>query len=175
MSDNEPAAADGESGPADEKPAKSGLISTLIGFAVATLIAGGAGVGLGIVLAGAIETAVMAKVNAIPERPPAPSVKYSGDLVLRNLEPVIVNLAAPADTWMRIEAAIVFENGAIDNPEVTSAEIGQDIMAYGRTISLDQLRGPSALQHLRDDLNERVAVRTGKAVRELVIKSMVVQ
>lgn len=161
--------------PAAAEPARPGKMGAMIGIALATLIAAGAGAGLGTMLAGNIEAAVTAKVEAIPEKPPTPPVKYSGDLVIRDLKPVIANLAAPSSTWIRLETAIIFENGAVENAEVTAAEIEQDVLAYVRTITLDQLQGPSAFEHLRDDLNERVAIRTEKSVRELVIKTMVVQ
>jgi flagellar FliL protein len=50
----------------------------------------------------------------------------------------------------------------------------QDILAYCRTLSLEQLQGPSALQHLREFRRARVA-RTNGAAKELVIETMVVQ
>lgn len=171
MSTNQAAA--GSPGPA--APEKSGKMGTIIGLVLATLIAAGAGAGLGTMLAGNIEAAVTAKVKEIPEKPPAPPVKYSGNLVVRDLKPIIANLAAPSTTWIRIEAAIIFANGAIENPDVAAAEIEQDLLAYVRTLTLDQLQGASALEHLSDDLNERVAIRTEGAVTEIVVKTMVMQ
>ena len=102
-------------------------------------------------------------------------MKYSGDMVLKEIEPIVTNLASPTDTWIRLETAMVFKNGALDNPDVTAAEIRQDLLAYARTVSLAQLEGPSALQHLRDDLNERAQLRTNGQVNELVIQTLVVQ
>ena len=66
-------------------------------------------------------------------------------------------------------------DNAIANPEATAAELRQDVVAYLRTINLSQLEGPSALQHLREDLNERATLRTGGQVSELIIQSLVVQ
>ena len=48
-------------------------------------------------------------------------------------------------------------------------------LAYLRTLSMAQIEGASGLQHLREDLNERVAIRTKGAVRELIVESLVVQ
>lgn len=70
---------------------------------------------------------------------------------------------------------MVFKNGSLPNPQVTAAEIRQDIVAYARTVTLAQLEGPSALQHLRDDLNERASLRTNGEVSELLIQTLVVQ
>lgn len=172
MSDTNAAA--GEAKPA-AAPANSGRMGMIVGLVLATLVAAGAGAGLGTILAGNIEAAVTAKVKELPEKPPAPPVKYSGDLVVRDLKPIIANLAAPSTTWIRLETAIIFTNGAVENPDVAASEIEQDLLAYVRTLTLDQLQGASALEHLRDDLNERVAIRTGRAVSELVVKTMVMQ
>ena len=88
---------------------------------------------------------------------------------------VVTNLADPSDVWIRLETAFVFPTGEMKNPEVTAAEIREDLVAYARTVKLVQLEGPSALQHLREDLNERVAVRTNGQVNELIIESLIVQ
>ena len=152
---------------------KGGLLPTIIAVLVVTLVAGGAGGGIGIYLADAIERTVEEKAKA--DGGEEPQLRYSGDVVLHPLDPVLTNLADPGDVWIRLETSIVFENGALENPAVTAAEIRQDILAYARTIPLSQLEGPSALQHLREDLNERVAIRTSGKVGELVIETMVVQ
>jgi flagellar protein FliL len=150
-------------------------IGLLVAFVVVTVIAGGLGAGLGMWTAGNIEKAIAERQAALPLDDHKVSIKYSGDMVLHPVKPVIANLASPSDTWVRLETAIIFKNGAIDNPEVTAAEVGQDILAYVRTAKLAQLEGPSALQHLREDLNERVRLRTDSQVSELLIQALVVQ
>lgn len=150
---------------------KSGTLIAIVGL---TLLAIGAGGGIGMKLASTVEKAVTSRE---PDEPAVQTseMRYSGDMVLLRLAPVIANLAAPSDTWIRIETAIVFPNGALANPDVAASEIGQDIVAYARTLSLSQLQGPTALQYLRDDLNERAALRTGGKVIELIVETMVVQ
>jgi flagellar FliL protein len=69
----------------------------------------------------------------------------------------------------------VFQNGAVENPAVTGAEIRGDILAYVRTMKLAQLEGASALEHMREDLNDRVATRTDGRVSELILETMIVQ
>ena len=56
-----------------------------------------------------------------------------------------------------------------------AAQIAEDIVAYLRTVSLAQIEGASGFQHLREDLNDRVRVRSGGKVRDLVIQSLVVE
>jgi flagellar FliL protein len=170
-----------EDGEAPSKPASSswlspdGWIGLLVMGGIMTVIAGGLGVGLGMWTAGSIEKVIAERQAAEPLEEHKVSIKYSGDMVLHPVKPVIANLASPSDTWVRLETSMIFRNGAIDNPEVTAAEVSQDILAYIRNIKLTQLEGPSALQHLREDLNERVRLRTDNQVSELVIQTLVIQ
>ena len=60
-------------------------------------------------------------------------------------------------------------------PKPWRAKIGDDILAYLRTVSLQQLEGPIGLENIRQDLNERAAMRSGGKVREFVIRTLVVQ
>lgn len=145
-----------------------------IAAAVLTLLALLTGGGLGLHLSSSLEEVITERAKEQEEKVPT-EIKYSGDMVLTRLDPIIANLAAPSDTWIRIETAIVFENGKLANPAITTAEISEDIVAYLRTLTLSQLQGPMAFQHLREDLNERVALRTSGAVDELVVETMVIQ
>ena len=167
------AGGDPAAAPAAEPKKKGGLVMTIVAWLLVTLVAAGAGGGIGMYLADIIEKTVTAKMEAVPAD--KPELRYSGNMALEKIEPVITNLGSPSNTWIRLETAIVFPNGALSDPKVTAAEIRQDIVAYARTISLAQLEGPSALQHLREDLNERVATRTSGQVSELIIETMVVQ
>jgi flagellar FliL protein len=56
-----------------------------------------------------------------------------------------------------------------------SAQIVEDIVAFLRTVSLTQIQGASGFQHLREDLNDRVRVRSGGKVRDLVVQSMIIE
>lgn len=173
----EPDAAEGEEGAAAAAPAakKEGLLSLLIPIAMVTVIGLGGGFGLGKMTSAGIAAAIAAREAAKPPEDHPLSIKYSGDTVLKPIDAVVTNLAQPSDVWIRLETAMVFKNGTLLNPEVTAAEIRQDIVAYARTVTLAQLEGPSALQHLRDDLNERASLRTNGEVSELLIQTLVVQ
>ena len=154
----------------------SGWLGVVISAVAITAVAAGAGIFLGQKTATAIETSIAQRdAAAKPPEDHAISLKYSGDMVLKPLDAIVTNLASPSDVWIRLETAIVFKNGALENPEVTGAELRQDMLAYLRTVNLAQLEGPSALQHLLEDLNDRVALRTDGRVNELVIQTLVVQ
>ncbi len=152
-----------------------GILGLVISAVVVTAIAAGGGVGLGLQTAATIERTIAEKDATKPAEQKPISGKYGGDVVVKPLSPVITNLASPADTWIRLETAMVFKSKDIENPDVVSAELRQDMLAYLRTISMAQLDGPSALQHLREDLNERVQLRTKGQVSELVIETLIVQ
>jgi flagellar FliL protein len=154
-----------------------GLLGLILWAAMVTVVAGGMGVGLGMKTAATVAKAVAAETAAAqqPAGDHVQSIKFTGDMVLKPIDAVVTNLASPSDTWIRLETAMVFKNGAIANPEVTAAELRQDMVAYARTITLAQLEGASALEHLREDLNERASLRTDGAVSEIVIQTLVVQ
>lgn len=150
---------------------RGGGLAALVLLTLLSLAVGGAG---GLYLASAVEDVVSARAEAEPEAA-SRALRYTGDTRLLRLEPVVANLGRPTDVWVRLQTAIVFENGDLPNPEATAALLAQDILAYLRTVTIEQLEGPSALLFLREDLNDRVAIRTDGRVSELVVESMVVQ
>ncbi|QTL04327.1 flagellar basal body-associated FliL family protein [Aquabacter sp. L1I39] len=156
-----------------EAPKKGG--GAFIAVLILTLLAGAGGGGLGYKMAGTVEHVVEARIAAEPPKKEEKPLNFEGDLGVQDLKPVVVNLAAPSSTFVRIEGALIYKNGVLPNPAATAAEVREDIMAYMRTISLSQLEGPSALQHLREDLNERAQVRGHGKVKELVLETLVVQ
>jgi flagellar protein FliL len=92
-----------------------------------------------------------------------------------DLPPVVTNLGAPQDTWIRLEGSIIFDPKTLPHPEAAAGQISDDILAYLRTVSLRQLEGPIGLENIRQDLNERAATRSAGKVREFVIRTLVVQ
>jgi flagellar FliL protein len=94
---------------------------------------------------------------------------------LFDMPPIVTNLGAPRDTWIRLEASIVFDAKELPHPDVMAGEIAGDELAYLRTVSLSQIEGPIGLQNIRQDLNERASIRSGGKVAELIIRTLVVQ
>ena len=92
-----------------------------------------------------------------------------------DLPPIVTNLGAPQDTWIRLEGSIIFDPKALPHPEAVAGQIGDDVLAYLRTVSLRQLEGPIGLENIREDLNERATTRSGGKVRAFVIRTLVVQ
>ena len=102
----------------------------------------------------------------------APSAQPS---TIVDLPPIVTNLGAPQDTWVRLEGSIIFDPKTLPHPEAMAGQIGDDVLAYLRTVSLHQLEGPIGLENIRQDLNERAATRSGGKVRAFVIRTLVVQ
>ncbi len=92
-----------------------------------------------------------------------------------DLPPIVTNLGAPQDTWIRLEGSIIFDPKTLPHPEAVAGQIGDDVLAYLKTVSLRQLEGPIGLENIRQDLNERAATRSGGKVRAFVIRTLVVQ
>jgi flagellar protein FliL len=85
------------------------------------------------------------------------------------IAPITTNLGAPADMWVRLELSLVFDG----EPDIAMAEqIHQDLLAYMRTVKAHQIEGASGFLHLKADLTERAAIRSGGAVREVLFRTM---
>ncbi|SDR61178.1 flagellar FliL protein [Rhizobiales bacterium GAS191] len=145
----------------------------LIGAAaLVTALAAGAGSLYGVAIISTVKDAIDAKAR-MEEAATAP--RYTDATNLKELPPIITNLADPPDTWIRLEAAIVFDSKPDPVPAVMAGEITGDILAFLRTLTLSQIEGASGLRQLREDLNERVAIRSSGRVHELIIQTLVVQ
>ncbi len=88
------------------------------------------------------------------------------------LEPITSNLAYPSENWVRLEVALMF-NGPPDTK--LAEDIHQDIMAYIRTVSLQQIEGPRGFQYLRDDIQERVDLRSEGRVSKVIFRTFVIE
>lgn len=113
--------------------------------------------------------------GAPPAEKAAAPVKLPSKIVIRDLAPVVTNVALPPDSWVRLEASIIYDQADLENAELTSSEISGDLMAFMRTVSLREIQGPEGLMYLRQELRERIALRTERKVKDIVIQTLVVQ
>ncbi|MES0162543.1 flagellar basal body-associated FliL family protein [Mesorhizobium sp. C268A] len=91
---------------------------------------------------------------------------------LVQLAPITTNLASPADTWIRLEASVVYD--APQPPELTES-IHQDLLAMVRTLKMHQIEGASGYQHLKADLEERAAIRSGGHAKQVLIRTLLLE
>jgi flagellar FliL protein len=89
--------------------------------------------------------------------------------LLVQLAPITTNLASPAAVWVRLDVSIALD--APQPPELVEA-IHQDLLAYLRTLKMHQVEGPSGFQHLKADLKERAAIRSGGHVKDVLIRTL---
>jgi hypothetical protein len=75
--------------------------------------------------------------STVPEEAPSPlkplgepnSTKYSGETAIQEIPAIVTNLSGAEGGWVRVVASIVFDRKALQNPQATAAEIGEDIHA----------------------------------------------
>jgi flagellar protein FliL len=104
----------------------------------------------------------------------APSAsRFPKGAVVKPLASVVTNLAN-TQNWIRLEASVVLPPGT-PGSDVLAAEIADDFTAFLRTVSPAHLEGANGLQHLREDLEERVAIRTKGHVLGLILHGLVVE
>jgi flagellar protein FliL len=151
--------------------AGSSAVSIIAGMLIVTGLGVGAGGLFGLQFAARIEAGGSAHGSSARAAAPA-KAGTAASPSLKLLPPVVTNLAAPERTWVRLEAAIVTEG---EQSDVMAAQITEDIVAYLRTVALQHIQGASGFQYLREDLSERMRVRSGGKVRDLVIQSLIVE
>jgi flagellar FliL protein len=132
------------------------------------------------VLAGAVGGFFAARPGPAPgqsakEAPAVDDAAVAPTANIFDLPPIVTNLGSPAEMWVRLETSMIFDSSTVKHPEALAAEIANDLLAYLRTVAVTQIQGPIGLQNLRQDLNERASIRSSGAVKELVIKTLVIQ
>ncbi|MBN9054923.1 flagellar basal body-associated FliL family protein [Shinella sp. PSBB067] len=160
---------------------KPSLVITIAAIAVLTLLAAGGGWFVGNMLAPPPAEKPAEEAKAAPagghgggesakgEAVPHISTEANGVVLL---DPITSNLAYPSDNRVRLEVALMFKGA----PDVALAEeIHQDIMAYMRTVSLQQVQGPRGFQYLREDLQERVDLRSEGRVTNVMFRTFVIE
>ena len=99
---------------------------------------------------------------------------HSGSQVF-DLPPIVTNLSAPKDTWVRLETSMIVDPKIVQHPEALGGQIADDLLGYLRTVTLPEIQGPIGLENLRQDINDRASIRSKGTVKELIIRTLVVQ
>lgn len=150
----------------------SPLLGWVVPLLALTAVAAGGGGLIGRQIVSAVRAA--AGKDSPAQSVPAGAVQL-GTSAVKELAPVVTNLASPEGAVVRLQAAIVYDKSDAQQIDIVAAKIGDDMLAFVKTLTVAQLQGSSGLQHLREDLNERAAVRSDGRVRELMIEMLVVQ
>ena len=167
---------DYEGGEAPKK--KGGLIVTLAAVLVLSLVGGGGGWVVGGMLAPEIKQKEEEAQKAAAEHGGGHE-KKEGEEEEENVRPslypigpITTNLSYPSDSWVRLELSLIFK----DTPDESLADrINEDILAYLRTVSLQQIEGPRGFEDLRDDIVERAQLRSQGDVTDVIFRTFVIE
>jgi flagellar FliL protein len=85
------------------------------------------------------------------------------------LAAVTTNIASPSDVWVRMEVSIVLDEP--QGPELPGI-IQQDLLSYIRTVKMHEIEGASGFRHLRENLEERAAIRSDGHVKQVLIRTL---
>lgn len=180
--------ADGDKEKAEGNAKGSG--GMIIGLVLASVIAAGGGVFLGYSQFGKAPQEKSVKKSA--DDPHAAKAENGNGAVkkedakfvegsrIRDLAPITTNLAGTPAAWIRLEASVLLSPEAAEDPQPAEEEvllraINEDVVAYLRTIQLTALQGPGGFQSLREDLDERVRLRSEGKAQELMIQAMILE
>lgn len=150
------------------------VVAWLAILGVLTLIAGGVGAGLGLLIVPE-PAAVVEPENDKSETEEEEKPNYSAGEQVSMLPPIITNLVSPRGTYVRLEGAVVFASVPEGGTELLVSKITDDILSVLHTMTLAQIEGASGLQHLREDLSARAAIRSDGLAKEIVLHSLVVE
>jgi flagellar FliL protein len=148
---------------------------TIIELLLVTLIAVGGGVLLAMLDPPPSAPVEKTAANAATAAESAKQQGCAGAPNILDLPPIVTNLGAPADAFIRVESSIIFDGKATPHPEIIAAEIATDELAYLRTLSLPEIQGPIGLANVRQDLSDRAITRSGGKVTEFILRTLVVQ
>ena len=171
---------------ADKADARDG--GSAAGFVVAlvALMVAGAAAGFGFVEYRGVVKSDAGAAKAAAEMKPLSdcghdrsdhSGKLTGSIsaTLLPLDPIIVSLDKTRGRAVRLEAHVLYAKAPADDQSSSLKIMAEDIMAFLRTVTLEQIESASGLEFLREDLSELVQLRTNGAARGIVIKGLMIE
>jgi flagellar FliL protein len=157
-------------------------MSVIIPVLLLTLIASGGGFAVATMLGANLAPVPQVEVAAAdgdhvakPAEGEARDAHGENTGIIRQLAPIVTNLASPKDVWMRIEISIVIKPEAKAEQDLIAVKSSDQILALLRTIDLAQIEGPSGFLHFREDINDLVRESSEHKVAQVLINSMVVE
>lgn len=156
----------------EKKDTSGSLVGTLLVLFLLSVIAGGMGF-----ISGNRLKQNLTEPATEPIKPAAiveAKTEKSETLHFLSLPTVVVNLADGGGKWVRMELSVLV---ADEKPVGGSlaGQLAEDVVALMRSLSVAQISGPSGFQHLREDLLDRLKLRSGGRVREATIQALVIE
>ena len=154
---------------ADGKAKSGGWMPPLIAILILTIIGGATGAFIGLRFLDPAPAPVE-KAESAPK-----PLGTEPQRTIRPMAAIITNLAEPEKSSVRLQAALLQPVGAPVEPEAVVAKISEDIITVLRTWRVKDLEGATGLRFLREDLSDRVRIRTQGRVSEVVVQSLIVE
>jgi flagellar FliL protein len=152
--------------PAPEKPASGGV--PVFAILLMTVLA--------LVMGGAFGMLFNPAPQQVKEHTPPPAGEAGKPaFVLVPLPPLTTNLAGRTRVWVRLEGTLVMKADLGEEGPRLANKIGEDIVAFLRTVTPEQLEGASGFQHLREDLNDRIRIRSEGKVTDILIQTLIIE
>ena len=150
-------------------------VRKIIAFLIITIVAAAAGAIFGLQVEALVARTLEQAREGGEVEPAAVEPALGQAAAIRILPPVVTRLAGPQPAWVRIEASIILSGEPSPEDDVLAAKIAEDVVAFMQTVSAADIEGASGFQHLREDLNDRVRVRSNGRAREVVIHTFIVE
>jgi flagellar protein FliL len=110
-----------------------------------------------------------------PGEPEAEAPALQAETLIVPIQPIVTNLMAPANVWIRIEGHLLVQKRAETKPEELSLKISQHLLAYLRTVKLQDLQGTHGLFAVQQDLNEVASTASGGLAVQFLLSSLVIE
>jgi flagellar FliL protein len=150
--------------------------STIVIVAIMTAVSIGLGAGFGFFLLNPTPEQVEAASEVKPVNVAAEDARFRfpPDAIELQLAPIIATVGEKANSRMRLECSIVVTKQAAALP-VLKSELTNDIVAFLRSISIEDVSGAHGFQNLREDLDDIARIRGRGVVLGLLITGLVVE
>jgi hypothetical protein len=89
------------------------------------------------------------------------------------LPPIIANLDEPARVWVRLEGSLLFDPEGNANAQALAGKLAQHIMAYLKTLKLNDIQGAGAVQAVSRDIDEIVTTLSEGKVQGVLLSGLV--
>ncbi|AKK19975.1 flagellar basal body-associated FliL family protein [Candidatus Liberibacter africanus] len=88
-----------------------------------------------------------------------------------SLQPIITNFNSSPKNWLRLDIAVICE----DIPDDVFLEtMHQDIMDYVHTVSLQQITGPQGFLYFKEDIKERLKLRSKGFISNVIVRTFII-
>ncbi|WP_075997075.1 flagellar basal body-associated FliL family protein [Salaquimonas pukyongi] len=164
----------------EEAPKKASPLISIAVIAVLSLVSVGLGFFMGQMIQGSAQSDTKMATAAGAAAHGTGSKSGRGDELSHGsqtvmLEPIIVTLPKNDNAWLRLELALVLEDGQSVPDETAKTRILADVARYLRSSDMNLLYSPSGYLHLQDDLLDRARLATDGSVSDVLILTMVVE